>query len=120
MWIVAIVALVVPWRSLQYHAHWDRIRWVPFVSAPVTFRDILGNVLLYLPFGYLGHSHFRRRTWLVVVAASALLSCATEFTQVFSHGRFPSVQDVMMNVAGTAMGVVLAFFNHRREARKMK
>ena len=101
-----IVAVVAPWRSLQYHAHWDRIRWLPFVSAPITARDIIGNLLLYLPFGYFGYSHFTRRAWPVLVA-SVLLSCVTEFAQIFGHYRFPSAQDVMMNVAGAAIGVVL-------------
>ena len=100
-----IVALVVPWRSLQNHPHWVRIRWVPFVSAPVSLGDIIGNVLLYVPFGYFAGSHFRRRGWLMALVGATVLSCTTEFTQVWSHGRFPSVQDVLMNVLGAASGM---------------
>ena len=107
MWIVAIVALVVPWRSWQDHAHWDRIRWVPFVSAPVTVRDVIGNILLYVPFGYFGYSHSRGRAWLIGGGA-VILSCTTESWQIWSHGRFPSVQDVLMNIAGAAAGIALA------------
>jgi glycopeptide antibiotics resistance protein len=100
-----IVALVVPWRSLQNHAHWARIRWIPFVSAPVSCVDIVGNVLLYVPFGYIVSSRCTR--WAMGVVSAAALSCTTEFTQIWSHGRFPSVQDVLMNILGTAVGMML-------------
>lgn len=103
-----IAAVVIPWRSFQDHPHWARIRWVPFLSSPVGPRDIIGNVLLYVPFGYYACLLSKHRGWLVGIAGAALLSCITEVTQVFGHGRFPSVQDVLMNVLGAAFGVVLS------------
>jgi glycopeptide antibiotics resistance protein len=107
-WIVVIAAVVTPWRGLQDHGHWSRVRWVPFISPPVRIRDILGNVMLYVPYGFL---HAKRRQtpsalWVGATQA-ALLSVCTEFTQVFSHDRFPSVQDVLMNVVGAVIGMAL-------------
>ena len=112
--IVVIVVLVVPWWSFQAHSHWSRIRWIPFVSPPVVVRDVLANILLYVPFGYYACLRFTQHRWLIGVGGAALLSCATEFAQVFGHGRFPSVQDVLMNVLGAALGVIL---NWRSGAR---
>jgi glycopeptide antibiotics resistance protein len=105
VWILVIVALVVPWQSLQNHTHWARIRWVPFVSAPVNIGDIIRNVLLYVPFGYIVAS--RSSSWPLCVGGAAALSWITEFTQIWSHGRFPSVQDVFMNIAGAAIGTLI-------------
>jgi len=82
-----------------------RIRWVPFVSPPVRSADMIGNVFLYVPFGYFAYLYFRDRAWMRGIGAAALLSSVTEFTQVFGHGRFPSVQDVLMNVLGAAVGI---------------
>jgi VanZ family protein len=104
------MVVVVPWRSLQSHPHWARIRWVPFVSPPVRAVDILGNILLYVPFGYFACLHSRRHAWLWGVAGAALLSGTTEVTQIFSHGRFPSLQDVLMNVLGAVLGVLWGGF----------
>jgi glycopeptide antibiotics resistance protein len=111
---LVIVAIVVPWRSLQTHPHWLRIRWVPFVSAPVGLGDIIGNVLLYVPFGYFAGSYFGRRGWLMGLVGATVLSCTTEFTQIWSHGRFPSLQDVLMNVSGAAVGMALPYASRRK------
>ena len=111
-----IVVVVVPWWSFQNHSHWARIRWMPFISPPVRPGDIMGNVLLYVPFGYFAYSNSRHRGRLAGVGGAALLSCMTEFTQVFSHGRFPSVQDVLMNVVGGAIGVALAASSSRQNS----
>lgn len=91
--------------SLQDHPHWMRIRWVPFVSPPVGAADVIANVLLYVPFGYFAGRFFRDRRWVTGIVGAALLSCSTEMTQVFGHGRFPSVQDLSMNVLGAAIGI---------------
>lgn len=71
--------------------------------------DIFGNMLLYVPFG-LFYANWRRQpaVWRSGLAYAALLSSATEFTQVFSHGRFPSLQDILMNVVGAAIGIGLS------------
>jgi glycopeptide antibiotics resistance protein len=108
-WTIVIIVAVVPWWSPQDHAHWNRVRWIPFVSPPVRLRDIAGNVVLYMPYGFF---YVRRRPEGTVlgggVLSALLLSLGTELAQLFSHGRFPSVQDVLLNVLGSALGIVAA------------
>lgn len=107
-WMIVIMAAVVPWRAPQDHPHWDRVRWIPYVSPPVRARDIAGNFALYVPFGLL---YARGRpipaVYLRALAYAVLLSIGTEFTQLFSHHRFPSVQDVLMNVLGAVGGIAI-------------
>jgi glycopeptide antibiotics resistance protein len=106
-WMVVIIAVVVPWRAPQNHAHWIRVRWIPFVSPPVLLRDIAGNIMLYVPYGFFYGSRKDRGAVLRAgVLWALLLSAGTECSQLFSHGRFPSVQDVLMNVLGAAVGIV--------------
>jgi glycopeptide antibiotics resistance protein len=115
--VLVIVALVLPWTSFQSHSHWPRIVWVPFASPPpLTLPDVLANWLLYVPFGYF---YAERRpglarvlTWCVIWAV--VLSVLTELTQVYSHGRFPSSTDVLMNGLGAWAGAGLA---RRRRTR---
>jgi len=111
LWTAVIVGVVVPWTTYQPHSHWSRIVWVPFsVPPPLTLRDVLANVFLYVPFGLLfarGRTASRRTApWCLCWAGA--LAVVTELTQVYSHGRFPSSTDVLMNLVGTWLGLALS------------
>jgi VanZ like family len=106
-WALVIIAGVAPWTDYQGHAHWAQVGWWPFISPPVRLRDILLNILLYVPLGW----HLVRwHRWPVawVVAAGLGLSCVTEYTQVFSHERFATTTDVVTNGLGTLAGAFAA------------
>lgn len=109
VWLVIILVVVTPWRTFQDHAHWNRVRWVPFVSPPVRIGDILGNIMLYVPFGLFykreRHGHPALRSG---ITHAFLFSTGTELTQLFSHNRFPSAQDVLMNIAGAVAAMTLS------------
>lgn len=109
LWLAAIVAATVPWTDFVGHAHWQKVQWIPFVSPPVSLVDIVVNILLYVPFGYgcIRASAFRGRAWHAV-AMAALLSLAIESSQLYSHSRFPSLQDIVCNVAGAWLGAIWA------------
>jgi glycopeptide antibiotics resistance protein len=108
-------------RAPQDHPHWNRARWIPYVSPPVRARDIAGNFALYVPFGFL---YARGRpipaVFLRGLAYAVLLSTGTEFTQLFSHQRFPSVQDVLMNVLGAAGGMAIVRVSEGTRVGTMK
>ena len=70
---------------------WDRMEWIPFVSPPVDFLDVVGNVLFYAPYGF------------------HILSISTELTRIFSNSRFPSMTDVVCNAIGAFAG---AYWRH--------
>lgn len=110
-----IVALVVPWTRFQDHSHWQRVGWIPFVSPPVRARDIVVNVLLYVPWGYFGVRvrDGRWRAVLTVVVSAAVLSLMTEASQSYSHGRFPSATDFTCNIAGAIAGAMWSRFRAR-------
>jgi glycopeptide antibiotics resistance protein len=110
-WIAVIVIGVVPWFSATGHAHWPRIGWVPFSSPPIRVRDIVVNAALYVPFGVFWRRPGHRPVWrhaAGVAAGAFCLSVVTELTQVYSHGRFPSMTDVTMNTVGAWAGGLFA------------
>src|SRR5687767_11782754 len=90
LWTGAVVLVVVPWASLQNHAHWHHIAWIPFVSGPIKAVDLVGNTLLYLPFAYSYARGRGRRGVYQAITFGFLLSLLSELSQVFSHSRFPS------------------------------
>ena len=101
-----IVAAVLPWTSWQDHAHWSKVGWWPFISPPVRLRDIVINLALYAPLGYLlaGGESRAARAWVRVLGIAVLLAISTEATQIYSHARFPSATDAVTNVIGAALG----------------
>jgi glycopeptide antibiotics resistance protein len=101
-----------PWGDLQGHAHWSKVGWIPFVSAPIRLRDIVLNALLCAPIGGLCARLFRRPL-LMAFGLSLALSLTAEWSQVYSHSRFPSATDVTCNVAGAVFAAAFA----RRRAR---
>jgi glycopeptide antibiotics resistance protein len=105
VWSAVILGVTVPWTDTVGHTHWQKVQWIPFVSPPVKLIDIVVNVGLYFPFGYAlaRASRTRGRTWHAV-ALAAVLSIGVEWSQLYSHSRFPSVQDVLCDVLGAWAG----------------
>jgi VanZ family protein len=114
IWTAVVAAATLPWTDFVGHTHWQKVQWIPFVSPPVRPLDIIGNVALYLPLGYsLIRSSSHKSVWRVA-AIAGLLSFAIESSQLYSHARFPSVQDLCCNIFGAWVG---ASFALRRYAR---
>lgn len=102
-----IIGLTLPWSDWQNHTHWATVQWIPFVTPPVRAADIAENVLLYVPYGiFYPHTTLRRR-WSSIILTALALSCITEWTQLYSHSRFPSLTDVTCNGIGAALGAAL-------------
>jgi hypothetical protein len=110
LWTLVIALCVVPWWGFQWHSHWSRVSWWPFVTGPLRFRDVAVNLLLYMPFGlfFVQGQHRSGSRVAAAVATGLLLSLTTELTQVYSHGRFPSATDVVMNGIGVLAGAWMA------------
>ncbi len=108
LWTLLIAGCVITWTDLQNHSHWRRVQWIPFVTPPVKIIDIVVNVALYLPFGYWFVRWAGRGRSVRALATAALLSLTTEWTQLYSHSRFPSLTDVTCNVIGAGIGVWIA------------
>jgi glycopeptide antibiotics resistance protein len=102
-----VLVAAFPWGDLRDHAHWSKIGWVPFVSPPIRVRDIALNTLLCAPLGGLCGRLFRRPL-LTAFGLSLTLSLMAEWTQVYSHSRFPSATDVTCNVAGAVVAAALS------------
>ena len=112
-----------PWGDLQDHTHWSKIGWVPFVSPPIRLRDMALNTLLCAPIGGFAGRLFRRPL-VMAFGLSLALSLTAEWTQVYSHTRFPSATDVTCNVVGAVTAATFArrlrpgSIGHRRSSHR--
>ncbi|MDR0905895.1 MAG: VanZ family protein [Oscillospiraceae bacterium] len=90
----------------------ERYNLVPFAGlATVTaagntayaVRNILGNIVLFVPLGVLLPLLWRRFTPVKTVIVGAALSLAIEVTQFFT-GRGTDIDDLILNTLGTLCG----------------
>ncbi len=95
------------------HGHWEFLKWIPPAEEIWTagfWLDIAVNILLYVPFAllYLQRSPTVTRSLAVKVMLYGLcLSCAVELYQLYSHNRRAALSDIICNVSGTWIGVML-------------
>jgi glycopeptide antibiotics resistance protein len=117
LWTLVIVGVTtLPWSDYTGHSHWDHVRWVPFSERPLITTDVLLNVILFVPFGFLlmraGATARSAKRAASVLLLAATLSILAEYFQVYCHNRIPSVTDVCTNILGAGLGVS---FHWRRE-----
>lgn len=110
--IVLSIAPLLPLSNFVGHPHWDHIRWIPFQDFTLSramLKDVIGNTLWFMVFGYLLHDRLAKtsgalRTIAVITFIAGSVSLSIEFFQVFCHNRTPSTTDVVCNVVGAGLG----------------
>ncbi len=101
-------------RAMPLSARLARIdwAWISYQYGSVSVGDVVQNVLLFIPFGFLGYASLRGRRsaigLVLLTVAGAALSMLVEFLQLFSETRHSSLSDVLFNTLGAASGVALA------------
>jgi VanZ family protein len=119
--IVAVIAYgsLYPWNFEFTSAAGNPVRillhgW-PGEWNRYVLRDIVLNVIIYMPLGLAAALAFRRRHSRSLAATAAiafgfLLSVSMELLQVYVPGRDPSLLDVLTNTLGTAAGAGCAIY----------
>ena len=102
-WAVVVWLVCLPWPGMTAHADRD-VQLVPFASSADRPRDVVANLLLFVPFGYLFVAAHPRRGYAVLLAVAAAVSLVAEALQLFSATRFPSATDLLTNSAGALAG----------------
>jgi len=113
---VLSIAPLLPLSNFVGHPHWDHIRWIPFQNFALSWnmlKDIVGNTLWFMMFGYLLHYQLNQDSltlWTIatITAIAGGISLSIEFFQVFCHNRIASITDVICNVLGAGLGGYLA------------
>ena len=75
-------------------------------------KNVVGNVLLFLPYGYFVGRYFSGKSKGLSIFLITLASVAIEYTQL-SIGRVFDVDDIMLNVLGGTIGYMLFLFSDR-------
>lgn len=107
------VARMTLWPDFASPDELDALRslvaWLTGHGVPVTYDSVeaAANVVMFVPFGVLGGLLVSRRHRAAVVAAGCAVSAAIETSQLlFLPTRVATVQDVVLNTAGAAVGLL--------------
>lgn len=97
------------------------IAWLEGTGLPVTFEGVeaVANVVMFVPFGVLVGLLLHRPWWVVVLLGTAT-SVLIETVQRWLPTRYPTLQDVVMNTLGAAVGVVVLALAGRALARRAR
>jgi hypothetical protein len=98
---------------------WERSEWIPFLDSDgglLSLADAVGNVLLFVPFGFFLQHWLLRRTiepgdnvsLRPSLLAALLYSGAIEILQLALDRRITSVNDLITNFTGAHIGAKLA------------
>ena len=121
--------LFIRYRNAEVTDYWaqvqNRLNLVPFSSMGSMLRalwhnpypnvlwtvvyNIGGNIAMFVPLGFFLRILFPRyRSFLRCMAAVALIMTVVELCQLFTLRGFCEVDDVMLNLAGAAVGWLMA------------
>jgi glycopeptide antibiotics resistance protein len=103
-WSALVVLVSAPWIGFTTEPQWDRLNLLPFGDPDDKPRDVIANVLMFVPIGY---SYFKRaRGWRLAatLGTAMLVSVVAEVPQLFSTLRNPSATDVAMAMVGAGLG----------------
>ncbi|NOX38918.1 MAG: VanZ family protein [Calditrichaeota bacterium] len=91
-----------------------QIEWFPYHSTRVdiSLTDIVGNILLFVPFGFLLYTLLNQMGMAypfgLTLLCGAALSFSIEFVQLFIKARNTAPHDLINNTLGTALGALVA------------
>ncbi len=87
--------------------------WVPFkeifryeIGSRLFIRNIIGNILLFLPYGYFASDYLKSKKFWEVGLLTMLVSLTIEIVQL-NIGRTFDIDDVILNTSGGILGYFL-------------
>lgn len=91
------------------HGQWGKAFASMHVADASMAREVLLNILLYLPLGYLLPflSKTLRGHIVLITLIGFLCSCATEFSQYYFRIGVFEVDDMILNTLGTLIGAII-------------
>lgn len=95
---------------------WSTSNFVPFreimryeFGSKLFIKNILGNMLMFLPYGFFVGYYVRSEKWYVGLILSLITSISIEVTQMLI-GRVFDIDDIMLNILGGMLGFYIFIY----------
>lgn len=76
------------------------------IDSSLFYRNVIGNILLFVPFGYFVSFYLNNLKWYIALFLSVLTSASTEVIQMYI-GRSFDIDDIMLNIVGGFVGYLI-------------
>ena len=105
IYVVVILSETILFRKPTDGEHLQLELFWSYKVIDVQFKQMLGNVLMFIPFGFL-LSLLDKRVWLVLLSGF-LFSCLVEILQFVLQVGLCELDDVFHNTMGTVIGLLI-------------
>src|SRR2546423_13500987 len=103
----------IPFEDLRHLAHRAAVRPISTQILSIIVVPIIGNVLLFMPWGFLLFISLYTidrptvQTYVLTILLGLTFSAAIEAWQYFLPTRVADINDIIWNTAGTIAGAIL-------------
>ena len=112
-----IIYILCLFQSVTYQdINYGGANYIPFreifrydIGSYLFYKNIFGNMLLFLPFGILVGYFLKAKKVTTAIILSFIASCSIEITQLYI-GRVFDVDDIILNVCGGLLGYLFYKF----------
>lgn len=107
-----VIDITILNRNITEEARFDldlvEVYWIALNGNDVFFTQILGNIIMFVPFGILAPLCFvRARSICRIVILSFFFSIFIEVTQLYTHTGLFELVDLLNNTLGGFLGYIL-------------
>ena len=71
--------------------------------------DILGNVVLFIPYGYFGLLYFTSKHIVSLILIGLVLAVGLQIVQLYLPSREAALDDAIWNLLGIGIGLIVGF-----------
>ena len=109
----------IPFEDIRHLAHRLETRPVSMRIISLIIVPIIGNILLFVPFGFFLFITLYRierstlQTYVLAAFGGLTFSCLIEAFQYFLPSRVADINDIIWNSVGALLGAVLAHLRMR-------
>lgn len=110
IYVFANLFLTILSRTPKYN--YDYV-YTPFWSYKLALssvearEEVILNIILYIPFGYLVYHTFRKFNWWMILLSGFALSLITESIQLITRLGLCEIDDLISNTLGTFIGICM-------------
>lgn len=121
-----VTTLNIPEYFIPYKRNFLMESTTAFWSRRIYFRDVIFNMFMFIPIGFLISIKFSQRNlkpfsvFSMTVASGFLFSVSVELLQAFLPERNSSITDVFSNIMGTIAGFLIFNFLSKKEKSRIE
>lgn len=114
IYLISIIYILCLFHVVTFQdVNYGTSNFVPFkeifrysIGSPKFIRNVIGNIMLFVPFGFLSSYLLKNRKFSVVTILTLIASLTIETVQYYI-GRVFDIDDIILNIIGGIIGFLI-------------